>query len=68
MSLVSGDASAPEQSQASIHLADVDAMYAEAQRRGHEIVHPLTTEPRGPRRFFVRDPHGTVFTIVGHVD
>ena len=68
VSLVSGDASAPEQSSASIQVADVDAAYAEAQRRGYEIVHPLTDEPWGPRRFFVRDPHGVVFNIVGHAE
>ena len=66
--LVSQDASAPEQSSMSVLVADVDAVYAEAQRRGYEIVHPLTDEPWGPRRFFVRDPHGVVINIVGHPD
>ena len=32
----------------------------------HEIVHPLTTEPWGVRRFFVRAPNGTVVNIVSH--
>ena len=68
VSLVSGDASAPEQSAMSVQVADVDAAYAEAQRRGYEIVHPLTQEPWGPRRFFVRDPHGIVVNIVRHAD
>jgi predicted enzyme related to lactoylglutathione lyase len=68
VSLVGRDASAPEQSLASVHVRDVDAVYAEAQRRGYEIVHPLTQEPWGPRRFFVRDPHGVVLNIVGHAD
>ena len=40
--------------------------YADAQRRGYEIVHPLTDEPWGPRRFFVRDPNGIVVNVVGH--
>jgi uncharacterized glyoxalase superfamily protein PhnB len=47
---------------------DVDAAYAEAQEAGHEIVHPLITEPWGVRRFFVRAPDGTVINIVGHPD
>jgi len=68
VSLVSGDASAPEQSSLTVAVADVDAAYAEAQRRGYEIVHPLTEEPWGPRRFFVRDPHGVVVNVVGHAD
>ncbi len=42
--------------------------YAEAQRRGYEIVHPLTEEPWGVRRFFVRAPDGTVFNVVSHRD
>ena len=59
---------APEQSSMSVAVADVDAAYAEAQRRGYEIVHPLTHEPWGVRRFFVRDPHGVVVNVVGHAD
>jgi uncharacterized glyoxalase superfamily protein PhnB len=41
---------------------------AEARGRGYEIVHPLTEEPWGPRRFFVRDPNGVVVNVVGHPD
>jgi uncharacterized glyoxalase superfamily protein PhnB len=52
----------------SVQVADVDAAYAEAQHCGYEIVHPLTHEPWGVRRFFVRDPHGIVVNIVGHAD
>lgn len=36
-----------------------------AQRRGYEIVHPLTTEPWGVRRFFVRAPDGNVMNELG---
>ena len=48
--------------------ADVDEAYAEAQRRGYEIVHPLTEEAWGIRRFFVRAPDGNVINIVSHTD
>lgn len=68
VTLVGKDATAPEQSAMSVAVADVDAAYAEAQRRGYEIVHPLTQEPWGVRRFFVRDPHGAVVNVVGHAD
>ena len=68
VSLVSEDASAPEDSAISVLVDDVDAAYAEARRRGYEIVHPLTDEPWGPRRFFVRDPNGIVVNVVGHPD
>jgi catechol 2,3-dioxygenase-like lactoylglutathione lyase family enzyme len=68
VSLVSGDASAPEDSAISVNVDDVDAAYTEARRRGYEIVHPLTEEPWGTRRFFVRDPNGVVINVVGHPD
>jgi catechol 2,3-dioxygenase-like lactoylglutathione lyase family enzyme len=64
--LVTRDATAPEDSAISVQTDDVDAAYAEAQRLGYEIVHPLTTEPWGVRRFFVRAPDGTVINIVHH--
>ena len=64
--LVTGDATAPEDSVISVQTDDVDGAYAEAQRLGYEIVHPLTVEPWGVHRFFVRAPDGTVLNIVGH--
>jgi predicted enzyme related to lactoylglutathione lyase len=66
--LVTRDASAPEDSVISVHADDVDAAYEEAQRLGYEIVHPMTTEPWGVRRFFVRAPDGNVINIVNHRD
>src|SRR5205085_4832113 len=54
LQLVTNDASAPEVPAISVTTGDVDAAYAEAQELGYEIVHPLTTEPWGVRRFFVR--------------
>ena len=64
--LVTRDATAPEDSVVSVHTDDVDAAYREAQERGYEIVHPLTTEDWGVHRFFVRAPDGNVLNIVGH--
>jgi predicted enzyme related to lactoylglutathione lyase len=66
--LVTHDSTAPYDSAISVHTPDVDAAYAEAQQLGYEIVHPLTTEPWGVRRFFVRAPDGTVLNIVSHRD
>ena len=66
--LVTEDASAPEDSVISVHADDVDAAYEEAQKLGYEIVHPMTTEPWGVRRFFVRAPDGNVINIVSHRD
>jgi predicted enzyme related to lactoylglutathione lyase len=64
--LVTHDATAAEDSVISIHTDDVEAAYAEAQRLGYEIVHPLTTEEWGVHRFHVRAPDGNVINIVGH--
>ena len=51
---------------ASVLVEDVDIAYAEAQEAGIEIVHALTHEDWGVRRFFVRAPDGHVFNIVAH--
>jgi predicted enzyme related to lactoylglutathione lyase len=66
--LVTGDATSPEDSVISVHANDVDSAFAEAQRLGYEIVHPVTTEPWGVRRFLVRAPDGNVVNIVEHRD
>ena len=67
--LVTGDATSPEDSVISVRVGDgVDEAYAEAQRRGYDIVHPLTDEPWGVRRFLVRAPDGNVVNMVGHRD
>ncbi len=66
--LVTGDATAPEDSVISVLTDDVDGAYAEAQQLGYEIVHPLTTEPWGHRRFLVRAPDGNVINIGYHRD
>jgi uncharacterized glyoxalase superfamily protein PhnB len=46
--------------------SDVDAVHAEAVRCGVELVHPLTDEPWGVRRFFVKDPNGVVLNVANH--
>jgi catechol 2,3-dioxygenase-like lactoylglutathione lyase family enzyme len=67
--LVTRDATAAEDSVISVHLgADVDEAYEEAKRRGYEIVHPLTEEAWGLRRFFVRAPDGNVINMTSHRD
>jgi catechol 2,3-dioxygenase-like lactoylglutathione lyase family enzyme len=67
--LVTRDATSPADSVISVRVGDdVDAAYLEAQRRGYEIVHPLTVEEWGVRRFLVRAPDGNVVNIVGHRD
>jgi predicted enzyme related to lactoylglutathione lyase len=67
--LVTRDATAPEDSVISVAVGDgIDEAYEEARVRGFEIVHPLTTEPWGLRRFLVRAPDGNVVNITSHCD
>jgi catechol 2,3-dioxygenase-like lactoylglutathione lyase family enzyme len=66
ISLVTHDATAPVVPALSVQVQDVDAAYAAAVGAGAEIVHPLTDEPWGVRRFFVRDPDGHVINVLGH--
>jgi catechol 2,3-dioxygenase-like lactoylglutathione lyase family enzyme len=66
LQLVTVDSTAAQDSAISVHTDDVDAAYAEALRLGYQIVHPLTTEEWGVRRFFVRAPDGNVINVVSH--
>ncbi|WP_205698228.1 VOC family protein [Conexibacter sp. SYSU D00693] len=64
--VMSHDASAPVVPDASVEVDDVDAAYAAVLERGDEVVHPLTDEPWGVRRFFVREPGGRVINVLTH--
>jgi catechol 2,3-dioxygenase-like lactoylglutathione lyase family enzyme len=60
------DASSQIVPQVTVEVADVDAIHAQAVRRGVPVVYPLTDEPWGVRRFFVRDPNGVALNIMCH--
>lgn len=64
LQVMSSDATAPVDPVVSVMVDDVDAAYRQAQERGYEIVHPLTTETWGVTRFFIRAPDGNVLNIV----
>jgi catechol 2,3-dioxygenase-like lactoylglutathione lyase family enzyme len=64
--LLTQDAVAPANAAISVHVEDVDAAYVEVQQRGVEVVHGLTTEEWGVRRFLVRAPDGNVINVVQH--
>jgi catechol 2,3-dioxygenase-like lactoylglutathione lyase family enzyme len=68
LQLMTSDATAPVNPVISVKVDDVEAAHRQAQQRGYEIVHPLTTEEWGVRRFFVRAPDGNVLNIVQHHD
>lgn len=52
--------------QISIEVDDVDAVHAKAAAKGVEVVYPLTSEPWGVRRFYVRDPNGVIINVMSH--
>jgi catechol 2,3-dioxygenase-like lactoylglutathione lyase family enzyme len=66
ISVMRSDATAPVVPQLTVEVTDVDAVHAEAVRRGLEIVYPLTDESWGVRRFFVVDPNMVVLNVVSH--
>lgn len=67
VSISPGDALRGEQMRPylSIEVEDVDAVHAQAMVLGYDVVHPLTDEPWGVRRFFVVEPGGLVLNILG---
>jgi len=50
----------------SIEVSDVDEIYERAQGMALDIEYPLTDEPWGVRRFYLRDPSGKLLNIVAH--
>jgi len=66
INVLRSDATAQVSPAVSVEVADADAVHAIAVARGLDIVHPLTTEPWGVRRFFVRDPNGVVINVMQH--
>ncbi|MFJ3174184.1 VOC family protein [Streptomyces roseus] len=66
ISFMTRDETAPVIPDMSVEVDDVDAAYAAMRDGGAEIVHPLTDEEWGVRRFFVRDPNGRVVNVLAH--
>jgi catechol 2,3-dioxygenase-like lactoylglutathione lyase family enzyme len=66
VSLMTNDATAPVNPQVSIEVDDVDAAYQAAVDAGVQIVHPLSDEEWGVRRFFFADASGNVINVLSH--
>ena len=68
LQVVTRDETAPENPVLSVHVPheQIEDAYDEARQAGYEIVHPLTQEEWGVRRFFVRAPDGNVVNVVAH--
>ena len=67
ISISPGDALKGEQMRPylTIEVQDVDAVHGAAVARGYDVVHPLTEEPWGVRRFFIVEPGGLVLNVLG---
>ena len=49
-----------------IEVSDVDEIYVKANSSEFEITYPLTDEPWGVRRFFVKDPNEVIVNVMAH--
>lgn len=56
-------ASAPPAQAAYVYVEDPDALCAEYEQAGADIVDPVGSRPSGMRDFVVRDPDGHLFTL-----
>lgn len=68
--LMTTDTSAPVNPDISVFVEsvdDVEATHAAAVSAGVEIVHPLSDEQWGVRRFFYRDSSGRVINVGTHI-
>lgn len=66
ISVMTRDATAPVNPDASIFVDDVHAALKRAEAAGLEIVRPLTHEDWGVTRFFYRDAGGNVINVGMH--
>jgi len=66
ISLVTNDLTAPVNPDVSVEVDDVDRAHTAAVSAGLTIVHPLTDEEWGVRRFFFEDPSGNVVNVLSH--
>jgi catechol 2,3-dioxygenase-like lactoylglutathione lyase family enzyme len=66
LSLMTKDLTAQVNPSVSVEVDDVDAAYELAVRAGLEIVHPLSDEQWGVRRFFFADASGNVVNVLSH--
>jgi len=50
----------------SVEVTDIDSVYEASVAQGYAVVYPLTDEPWGVCRFFIRELNGTILNIVSH--
>ena len=67
LSLMSQGGSGTPVPAVSIEVDDVLETHRVAESMGADIVYPLTDEPWGVKRFFVKDPGGRTLNVVQHL-
>lgn len=67
LTVLKKDMTAPVNPNLTIEVDDVIEVYEKVIERGLTILHPLTEEPWGVRRFFVVDPNGLVVNVMSHI-
>jgi len=66
VTIVAKDSSDYPQPDLSVEVDDIGEIYSSAKQRGLAIEYPLTSEPWGVTRFFVRDPNGKLVNVLSH--
>ena len=67
LGLITKDLTAPMNPSVSIEVDDVDAVYEAVRSSGvGHVVHELTDEAWGVRRFFLQDPNGYIVNVLAH--
>lgn len=66
ISFMSDGGSGTEVPDLSIEVDNVDEAFKRMKKARFKIEYPLTDEPWGVRRFFVRDPLGKLVNILAH--
>lgn len=51
----------------SVEVDNVNEVYLRAKQMGCKVVHDLTDEPWGVRRFFFHDPTGKLVNVLSHL-
>jgi predicted enzyme related to lactoylglutathione lyase len=66
LTVIKKDLTAPVNPNLTLEVEDVDEVYAKAVKHHLSVIHPLTDEPWGVRRFFVLDPNGLIVNVMSH--
>ena len=69
ISIIQNDEKKPLDNKAiflSIEVSDINQWYERANKQKIEIVYPITIEPWGIKRFFIKEPNGATINLLSH--